>query len=248
MVFFPRTVSFPKKLPDNIKPLKFRITKDITIGGMCYLKEEGLPTILMFHGNGEVSTDYLNLYQAYHEIGVNLAVADFRGYGFSTGRPVYSGLIKDAMPIYSQFSKWMDENGLRNSLFVKGRSLGSTCAAEIGSHNPENVRGMIFESGFASIYNMMTRLFRVKGPDITKEKLNEYSNDTRIRKFEKPTLVIHGTADWIVPVEEGKAIFKAIPKEVEKELVLIEGVVHNNIFSFKTQFFTALKEFIQEFQ
>jgi len=121
---------------------------------------------------------------------VNLAVVDFRGYGFSSGDPYYTSLISDAMPIYDAFKQWMDEMNYLDSLFVQGRSLGSVCAAEIGAHNPPNLRGVIFESGFASIYNMMTNLFRVRNPDLTPDSLKEYSNDTRVQKFNIPNTSI----------------------------------------------------------
>lgn len=248
VVFYPRKEKLPVNLPANIRALKFIINDEISIGGLLYLKDTNLPTILMFHGNGEVASDYQYFYPSYHDCEVNLAVADFRGYGFSTGRPIYSGLIDDSMPIYNQFKEWIDENGMLNSLFVKGRSLGSTCASEIGGQNPKDLKGVIFESGFASIYNMMTRLFRVEGPDITKDRLAPYSNDTRIRNIQKPCLVIHGTADWIVPVEEGKAIYNTLPEGVEKQLVLIEGAGHNNIFSFDLDYFIPLKKYIDKYK
>ena len=248
VVFYPRKSSIPSNLPENVKPLNFKINEEIKIGGYCYIKDLELPTILFFHGNGEIAMDYLYFHELFFECDVNLAVADFRGYGHSTGQPIYSGLITDAMPIYNQFREWMQENNLKNSLFVQGRSLGSACAAEIGSHNPADLRGMIFESGFASIYNMMVHLFGVRGPEITPERLSEFSNDTRVKKIQKPTLVIHGTMDFIVPTDEGKAIFDTIPKDIEKELVLIEGAAHNDILSYKKQYFTPLKEFIQKFK
>lgn len=248
VVFYPRKSYIPDKVPENVKILKFEIEETITIGGILWIKDVNLPTIIMFHGNGEVAMDYDYFFPAYHDCGVNLAVADFRGYGFSTGKPIYGGLITDAMPIYTQFREFMEENGLKNSLFVKGRSLGSTCAAEIGSHNPKDLKGIIFESGFASVYNMMTRLFRISGPKISPESLKEYSNDTRVAKFKNPTLIIHGTADWIVPYEEGELIYETIPEGVYKKLISIEGAGHNNIFSFQDEYFPPLKEFVEKFK
>lgn len=246
VVFYPRKTSVPSDLPKNIKVLNFQINEDIVIGGYYFLQDENLPSILLFHGNGEVALEYNYFIDLFFECGVNLAVADFRGYGHSSGKPKYSSLITDALPVYNEFKKWIDRNGLNNSLFIQGRSLGSVCASEIGSHNPEDVCGIIFESGFGSIYNMMTRLFRVQGPDITQETLKIYSNDTKIAKFQKPTLIIHGTMDWIIPNSEAKVIFDAIPEGVEKELIMIEGAGHNDIFSFKNEYFGRLKDFIQK--
>lgn len=246
IIFYPRKIPVPTTLHPNIKTLKLELSKKITIGGFFYLNESSLPTILLFHGNGEIAADYQYFLDFFFDCGVNLAVVDFRGYGFSSGEPTYSSLISDALPIYNEFYEWMIGSDLKDSLFLLGRSLGSACASEIGAHNPNSLRGIVFESGFASMYNMMTRLFRVSGPGITPEGLSEYSNDTRIRKFQKPVLIIHGTQDWIIPHDESKLIYDCIPEEIEKKLILIEGAGHNNIFSFKEEYTTPLKDFIQK--
>ena len=236
----------PRDTDPNVKILKFQITKDILIGGFFYLNSSDYPTILLFHGNGEIAADYQYFLNFFFQCDVNLAVVDFRGYGFSSGTPFYTSLIIDALPIYNEFYKWMIDNNLRDSLFVQGRSLGSICASEIGSHNPESLHGVIFESGFASLYDLVTKLFRVSGDEITTDFLGEYSNDTRIRKFKKPTLVIHGTDDWIIPYYQGKLIYENLSEEIDKRLISIEGAGHNNIFSFENEYATPLKEFINK--
>ena len=245
IVFYPRKSSIPKTTDSSIKILQFQIKNGVIIGGFFYLNNEKFPTILLFHGNGEIASDYQYFVDLFFHCGVNLAVVDFRGYGFSTGDPFYSSLISDSLPIYNKFHKWLDANNLIDSLFVLGRSLGSVCAAEIGAHNPESLKGIIFESGFASIFNLMTKLFRVSGSGITHETLSEYSNDTRIRKIRKPVLAIHGTQDEIIPFEEGKLIYDNC-EGIEKKLVLIEGAGHNDIFSFKNEYTTPLKDFINK--
>ena len=248
VVFYPRKSPIPKESDSNIKALKLQINKDILIGGFFYLNDLNFPTILLFHGNGEIAADYQYFLNFFFQCEVNLAVVDFRGYGFSSGTPFYTSLIIDALPIYNKFYKWLIDNNLKDSLFIQGRSLGSICVSEIGSHNPESLRGIIFESGFASLYDLITKLFRVTSDEITTDYLSEYSNDTRIRKFKKPTLVIHGTDDWIIPYYQGKLIHENLPNEIEKFFVSIEGAGHNNIFSFEDEYTTPLKEFIHKFK
>ena len=118
--------------------------------------------------------------------------------------------------------QWMDDMNYFDSLFVQGRSLGSVCAAEIGAHNPPKLKGIIFESGFASIFNMMTNLFGVRNPDLTPDSLKEYSNDTRVQKFNIPTLIIHGTRDGIIPYSESQLIYQNLPNNVEKNIIVSE--------------------------
>lgn len=245
VVFYPRKTVIPNNLGSDIEILKLHINDEVIIGGFFFKNDENLPTILLFHGNGEVALDYRFIAPMFHNCGVNLAVVDFRGYGFSTGDPYYTSLISDATPIFTEFSNWMNDKSMASSLFILGRSLGSICAAEIGAKNPANLSGIVFESGFASVYNMMVNLFRVSSPVLTPESLIEYSNDSRVRMFNKPTLIIHGTLDWIIPVSEAKLLYDNLPTNVEKKLVLIEGAGHNNILSYEKEYFAPLSDFIK---
>ena len=248
IVFYPRKIAIPNDLSPNTDILRLNIGNDIEIGGFFYKNDVKNPTILLFHGNGEIALDYRYIAPMFFEINVNLAVVDFRGYGFSSGEPYYTSLISDAMPIYTVFREWMSQNGLLNSLFILGRSLGSVCAAEIGSHNPVDLRGIIFESGFASVYNMMKNLFRISSPYLTSDSLEEYSNDTRVRKFKKSTLIIHGTTDWIIPHTEAELLYKNLPNNIDKKLILIEDAGHNTILSFKEEYFEPISEFILKYK
>ena len=248
VVFYPRKTKIPEKLESNIKVLKFDIYDNISIGGFIFGTKTENPTILLFHGNGEIASDYQYISPLFLDYNVNLAVVDFRGYGFSSGEPYFTSLISDAMPIYDAFRQWMDEMNYLDSLFVQGRSLGSVCAAEIGTHNPPKLKGIIFESGFASVFNMMTNLFGIRNPDLTPDSLKEYSNDTRVQKFNVPTLIIHGTADGIIPYSESQLLYQNLPNSVEKKLVLIDEAGHNNILSFKQNYFLPLSEFVQKYK
>ena len=248
VVFYPRKTKIPEMLESNIKVLKFDISDNISIGGFFFGTKTEDPTILLFHGNGEIASDYRYISHLFLECNVNLAVVDFRGYGFSSGEPYFTSLISDAMPIYNVFRDWMAEMNYIDSLFVQGRSLGSVCAAEIGAHNPSMLKGVIFESGFASIFNMMTKLFRVSSPYLTPDSLKEYSNDIRVQKFQVPTLLIHGTTDWIIPYSESQLLYQNLPNNIEKKLVLINEAGHNNILSFKQEYFIPLSDFIQKFK
>ncbi len=248
VVFAPRKRKIPEKLEPNIKVLNFDISDNISIGGFFFGTKTENPTILLFHGNGEIASDYQSLSQIFLGCNVNLAVVDFRGYGFSSGEPYYTSLISDALPVYNALRQWMDEKNYCDSLFVQGRSLGSVCAAEIGAQNPSNLRGIIFESGFASIYNMMTNLFRVSSPHLTPDSLKEYSNDIRVQKFKVPTLIIHGTIDRLIPYSESEMLYQNLPKNIEKKLVLINGAGHNSILSFTQDYFLPLSDFVQKYK
>src|SRR4030066_265409 len=68
----------------------------ISISYSFYSGDQKYPNILFFHGNGEIASDYQAIGPIYNEIGLNLFVADYRGYGRSGGKPTLGSMIKDA--------------------------------------------------------------------------------------------------------------------------------------------------------
>jgi pimeloyl-ACP methyl ester carboxylesterase len=245
-LFYPRKMQVPTQLDPKVKVLQFQITKEILIGGFFFQNDPTLPTILLFHGNGELAAEYQYSLPLFFGCGANLAVVDYRGYGFSSGRAIFSTLYEDALPIYRAFSAWMKSQNLCDSLFVLGRSLGSTCAAEIGAQNPAGLRGVIFESGIGSVHRIASQFALILNVQITPESLIDWSNETRAAKIKKPVLIIHGTQDQVVHCQNAQILYDAIPESVEKELIYIEGAGHNDIFQYDAEYSTPLKSFIKK--
>ena len=124
-----------------------------------------------------------------------------------------------------------------------GRSLGSASAIELTYHYQSELRGLIVESGFASVLNLFEYLgFPVKALGLTgREKPTGLE---LIRKISIPTLIIHGEYDQIVPLQEGKTLYDNVAAE-DKRLLVIPGVDHNTILlGGIQQYFQALRDFI----
>jgi pimeloyl-ACP methyl ester carboxylesterase len=248
LIFYPRKSVKPKKDTESEKYLIFTIEDGIELGGILFHKQKSLPTIILFHGNGELAEDYRYNTQDFHECEINLLVIDYRGYGYSKGKSTLVNLIEDALPCFNLAQLWLQNNNYNLDIFVLGRSLGSISASEIGSHNPDGLKGLIFESGFSDTYQLMLDLFKIKIPGVTEKKVKLWSNATRIECIKRPTLVIHGTRDQVIPFPHGKAIYDTLPKDTWKKFVRIEGAGHNNIFAFKDSYFGECKKFISKFK
>ena len=243
-IFYPQLVNKPIELDPDCTILEMMMDDGISIGGLFYFKNPSYPTLLMFHGNGEIACEYEDIIDRYLNCGCNCAIMDFRGYGFSTGSPTYLKLIQDSFPIFLQLFQWLHNQGYCQEIIVFGRSLGSVCAAEIGSHNHPQLKGVIFESGFSETYSLMRNLFMFNVPDLTPRSLKPWSNDTRIQKIHVPVLVLHGTQDWIIPVSQALDIEKNLISSLWKKLILIENAGHNDIQGFRNQYFSPIKQFI----
>lgn len=239
-LFFPR-----KEHRDPIPPAYdyfVRVEEDVSLGCRFYPKEEKGPWILYFHGNGEVVSDYDDIAPLYNQRGMNLVVADYRGYGASGGRPTFADLVQDAPKIYEGVREELEKGEAFEGLWIMGRSLGSISALELAYSYGDQIKGLIIESGFISgvrlvrHFNLMPA--RAELEDLDKEWVE------RVRQIDVPALVIHGQQDRIVPLEQGKELYENLGSSL-KEMEIISYADHNNImFIGLDQYFRVIEKFI----
>ena len=201
----------------------------VAVGGRFHVAENSNPNILFFHGNGEIVSDYDDLGPLYNRMGINFLAVDYRGYGRSTGSPTVSSMMRDCHAILRYVEDWLRTNGCTGPLVIMGRSLGSASAIELAASHQERIGGLIVESGFAYAGPLLTLL----GIDVRALGFKEergFANIEKIRRFEKPLLVIHAERDHIIPFSDGQALYDA-GSSADKTLLKIPGANHNDIFS-----------------
>lgn len=223
-IFHPRASARPAGPNDILIP----VADDVHIGACFHVAGKDAPTILFFHGNGEIVSDYDDLGPLYTRLGINFFVVDYRGYGWSTGSPTVSAMMEDGHRILDFVKQWCRDQGFSSSLTVMGRSLGSASAIELAAARSPEVENLIVESGFASTESLL----RVLGIDPAARGIQmpaELDNQEKIRQWTGPALIIHGELDQLIPFSHGQALFSACPS-AEKKLVNIANAGHNDIF------------------
>lgn len=199
------------------------------LGASFHYFDPDAPTILFFHGNGEIVSDYDELGGVFTRgAGVNFFVVDYRGYGVSSGRPSVAAMLSDARQVLSFVRALMAKRRMQGGLCVMGRSLGSAPAIELASLPGSGVCSLIVESGFA----LSVPLLRVLGLDPAGLGFNGFpgnENLDKIRRVSCPCLVIHAEYDHLIPFSDGQALFDACPAAM-KYLLKIKGADHNDIF------------------
>ncbi|RQD73655.1 MAG: alpha/beta hydrolase [Candidatus Syntrophonatronum acetioxidans] len=239
-LFFPRQehIDPPPPAYDRFIPVE----DNVSIGCRFYPKEEDYPWILYFHGNGEVVSDYDEIAPLYNQHNMNLVVADYRGYGASGGEPAFANLIKDAHRVYEDVRGELKEKEGFSGLWIMGRSLGSISALELAYHYGNEIEGLIIESGFISAVRLIKH-FNLLSPGIDLDKLDRQCLDM-VKEIEVPALIIHGQQDRIVPLEEGKDLYKNLGSSL-KEMEIIPYADHNNImFLGLDQYFMVINKFM----
>lgn len=238
-LFYPRRQH--GKPPEGAFDLEVPVEKDISIICRAFRGVEKSPWILYFHGNGEVVSDYNEIAPMYNDKGINLLVADYRGYGASQGNPNFQNMVNDARVIFDYVFENISENGVENEWFVMGRSLGSISALELAVHYPDRLSGLIIESGFISVAGLINHLGLPSPGDLAPLE-NEYRRLTG--RINLPALVIHGQHDHLVPFSQGKDLFESLGSE-KKELIVIPGADHNDImFVDPGKYMNAINSFV----
>lgn len=133
-------------------------------------------------------------------------------------------------------------------IVLYGRSLGSgpSCHLAAGtalSEDPESggpVGGVILHAPFLSVY----RIVLDTGCTLYGDKFPNIDQAPHIRS---PTILVHGTADQIVPFNHSERLFEALPQQARAKPLYIEGMGHNNVHSVVRPMFVArLNEFLNE--
>ena len=239
-MFYPRKdVSIPPPgSTDHLIP----VDKDVSLACRFYTHNLNSPSILYFHGNGEVISDYDYIAPLYNQLDINLCVAEFRGYGASQGKPTFSTTLSDAPIIFESFTKILRQEHYSGPIFIMGRSLGGIPALEIVHHYHNQIRGLILESSFSSIIRLLLHHGFPIG--FVNFKDAEFPNLSKIRSVAIPTLIIHGEYDSLIPPSEAQALFENSAAE-NKHLVIIPGADHNSIMQVGLErYLEAIKEFV----
>lgn len=239
-IFFPRK-DF-REGPLNSTDYYVQVSNGVSIHCRFYTNNHNSPSVLFFHGNGEVVSDYDEVAPFYIQRGINLFVADYRGYGASGGVPTLSNIVRDAHHIFKTFRDVLHNEHYIGDALVMGRSLGSISAIELAYHYQQQLKGLIVESGFGSMLRLLGTLgFPAEFLDITDM---DFPNISLIKVTKLPMLIIHGEYDMLIPVSEAEDLYTN-SDAADKRLIIIDGADHNNIMWIGMEkYFSAIKEFV----
>jgi alpha-beta hydrolase superfamily lysophospholipase len=201
------------------------------------------PTIIHFHGNGETVADYIGEFEeCISGLGANLLLAEFRGYGMSSGVPALAAILDDVQLI-------VEASGVPPERIVFfGRSLGSLYAMHGAACYPQ-AAGVIIESGLADPLERI--LVRIEPRDVgaTMDELRAsvgrcFNQHDKIAAFKGRVLVMHTRNDDLVSVSHAERLFTWANEP--KELLIFERGDHNSILPVNQEaYFAAVATFIQ---
>jgi len=233
--------------PADVPSYSIEVEKGIEINCGFWVRGKEYPSILYFHGNGETVASHDWIAPLYNQRGVNLFVADYRGYGSSGGKPTISNMIGDAHAIFKGFNQIISQEGFKGSLFVMGRSLGSMPAIELAFNYQDEIRGLIVESGTANNFRRLWDYLGITEKEAVWGDESLFLNKVKIRQVHKPTLIIHGQYDQLISVKEGEELYQSSGAQ-DKEILIIPGANHNDVMMVKQSlYFDTIEKFVKAY-
>ncbi len=231
--------------PEGAVDFSVPVDEEINIACRLFHHSAERPTIIFFHGNGEIIPDYDEVGPCYVQEGLNFLVAEYRGYGWSSGTPLTSTFLPDSNTVFIYAHNWLKDQGYSGPLFVMGRSLGSASAIDVTRNHDEHISGMIIESGFARTLPLAKML----GVDLEAMGISEeesFNNGGKIREITKPTFILHGQYDQLIPLWQAETL-QAESGARNKEFQIIPGADHNTLIAKVGQlYFQAIKNFVEK--
>jgi uncharacterized protein len=200
------------------------------------------PVLLYLHGNGSNNGDGVDLAAAFHQLGLSVLLLDYRGYGKSDRIfPNETRVYEDAEAAWNYLTH--EQKIIPENIFVYGHSLGGAIAIELATKHPE-MAGLIVTATFTSIRNIVNLNSLLQIFPLNWLLTQHFDSIAKIKSLQVPLLIIHGTADEVIPVAMGQKLYAAAPEP--KQLVVIPGGDHNNLFRVGgQQYLSNLQQFIQ---
>lgn len=200
--------------------------------------ESAKQTLLFFHGNAGNISGRLESVRQFHELGLNVLIVDYRGYGQSTGSPSEEGIYRDATACWQYLA---ESQGLAaQQIVVFGRSMGGGAATWLAAQKQPGA--VILESVFTSVPDIGAHHY----PFLPVRALatNQFDNESRVREIDAPILFIHSREDRVVPFELGRRVYEAASEP--KQFLEIQGG-HNDGFRVSEDvYLPTIEDFLSE--
>jgi fermentation-respiration switch protein FrsA (DUF1100 family) len=229
LTFFPSAgeTETPRSIGLEYEAVSIRTADEETIAAWWMPHEAARADVVYFHGNGGNLSMWLPILAGVQASGLNVLAFDYRGYGRSTGSPTEKGLYRDADAVLAELARLRQRESaagttVRRPIIYWGRSLGGPVAAYATTvARPD---ALILESTFPEKRAVLGRQLVLRTLDLLASFRFETAD--MLRGFDRPTLVMHGDSDSVVPYTVGRALFERLSEP--KRFVTLRGADHND--------------------
>ena len=191
-------------------------------------------TLLVSHGNAEDIGYMIPFFQQMYKHGLSVFAYDYHGYGLSSGKPTEHNTYLDVDAAYDYLTKVL--RIAPENIISYGHSVGAAVALDLAVRKP--VAAVILQGAFVAAFRVITRI-----PLLPFDK---FDNLKKIGVLKSPLLMIHGTADNVIPYWHGQKLYDAA--KVSKQFYSVKNAGHNDIvIASGEEYWNTINDFIQQY-
>jgi pimeloyl-ACP methyl ester carboxylesterase len=155
------------------------------------------PAVVFGHGNGEVVDFWVTGLDGFRERGIGVLLVEYPGYGRSSGTTSEASIRVAMSAAYDRLAADPRVDPARVVGF--GQSLGGGAVCLLSRDRP--LRALILQSTFTSFAAFTSRYL---APAFLLR--DRFDNESAVRSFDGPVLVIHGRQDEVIPFRLGQRL------------------------------------------
>jgi len=178
----------------------------------------GRPTLIYFHGNAGNISGRADRFRQVLGSGFGLLAVSYRGFPGSGGTPSEADFTTDAQDAFD----WLASR--TSSIVIYGESLGTGVATRLAAER--SAQALVLEAPFTATVDIAAATY----PWVPVSYLmqDQFLSREHIQRVDEPVLIVHGTADGVVPIAYGRQLYEVAgePKRME----VIEGAEHHNLW------------------
>ena len=185
-----------------------------------YVPADG-PGLLIFHGNAEAISGWVDALKILHDAGIAAMVFDYSGFGGSGGAPTLRNFHEDGLAAWRAFRLRLPA---ATRACVYGLSLGTGVLLEVVAELSPPPDCVAVSGAFLSVRAAAVRSGRVEKwqslliPDVL-------DNLENVALVHGPLLIEHGTLDELFPAEWASKLAAAHPGA---QLEMVRGMHHGD--------------------
>ena len=203
MVYFPMKAlaATPAAIGLGYEDVMLQSADGTQVHGWYLPGRENARTLLFLHGNAGNISHRLDSLRLFHDLGLNVLIIDYRGFGRSGGKPGEQQTYEDAALAWRYLT---DARGIApGRIVIFGRSLGGGVATWLATQARPG--GLILESSFTSVPALASHFYPIF-PVRWLARIR-YDNASRLPNVGCPVLIAHSPDDEVVPIAHGRALF-----------------------------------------
>ncbi|MEN8222463.1 MAG: alpha/beta fold hydrolase [Acidobacteriota bacterium] len=220
-IFFPEKLdkSFQFDFDQKFEEIFIKTDDESDLHGILFPVENSKGMIFYLHGNAGSLRTWGNVAETYTDMGYDIFILDYRGYGKSGGEiSSEKQLYSDVQTAYNELKKRYDEK----EIIVLGYSIGSGPAAKIASDN--NPKLLILQAPYYNLPNLMRRHYPLVPGFFLKYK---FRTDLFIKNCKMPMVIFHGDKDEVIYYGSSLKLQKLF--KPGDRLITLKGQMHNGI-------------------